>query len=303
MTEYKLFLANIIFENKILKANGSAFEDLFAEVMISSNINFQKIKAWGKTGDRKNDGYIREEATYYQVYAPETPENKHLQAIKKLKRDLKGLLKHWSPVEKFFFVFNDKLHGIHPDADKEMQALVKQYKLKEGKILTVKNLKNIFCSLDDNSIYSIAQYIPDPQPFSKLDYNVLNEVITYIMQLPYQLRKEQIAYPKWDEKIKFNRLSRNFEVYLNAASLHLNQLDLFLNHHPSQAEQIQKHLVSIYQDIVADELFNGSEVTGDNIFWELIRKCMPSELDCYFGPVIVIIAKYFESCDIFEEPK
>lgn len=303
MHQDKLTLARTMLENRILKANGKAFEDLFAEIMTLANRDFQRIKPWGDIGDRKNDGYIRKEATYYQVYAPENPVNKHLDAIKKMNEDLEGLIKAWSPVEKFYFVFNDKTLGIHPDADKEMQNLIKKYKLKDGGILTAKNIDEIFIKLDESSICKIVGFLPDPRVFLNLDYNVLDEVIEHIMRLPYQKNKQKIAYPDWSQKIHFNNLSKEFEEYLNEASQQLYQLENYLDHNPSQAEEIQKHVVSAYNEIIDNEQFKSTCVTGDNIFWELIEKCMPGKENCYLKPVIIILAKYFEACDIFEEPK
>ena len=71
MTKNQKAKARIFFENRILKADKQAFEDLFTEIMNYKEADFRSIKPWGNIGDRKNDGYIRSRGIFYQVYASE----------------------------------------------------------------------------------------------------------------------------------------------------------------------------------------------------------------------------------------
>ena len=59
------------FQNKIFRADGQLFEDIFSAIMNYAETDFQQIKPWGNIGDRKNDGYIKTKGIFYQVYAPE----------------------------------------------------------------------------------------------------------------------------------------------------------------------------------------------------------------------------------------
>ena len=52
-------LARQLFQNKLLKADGQAFEDIFTAIMNYAEPDFQQINPWGNIGDRKNDGYIK----------------------------------------------------------------------------------------------------------------------------------------------------------------------------------------------------------------------------------------------------
>ncbi|MBA5837111.1 hypothetical protein F9879_08685, partial [Morganella morganii] len=60
-----------MFHLQIYESDGQRFEDLFSKIMNYKSPDFQQIKTYGNIGDRKNDGYIKNENTYYQVYAPE----------------------------------------------------------------------------------------------------------------------------------------------------------------------------------------------------------------------------------------
>lgn len=42
--------------------------------------------------------------------------------------------------------------------------------------------------------------------------------------------------------------------------------------------------------------------TVDELFWKIVDKASPKSKPGYQSAVIVIMSKYFESCDIFEEP-
>ena len=50
------------------------------------------------------------------------------------------------------------------------------------------------------------------------------------------------------------------------------------------------------------ETFKGKEA-GDSLFLSILNTLTPIQQYAYQCVVIVIMAKYFETCDIFEEPK
>lgn len=77
--------------------------------MTAANPNFQPVKAYGRLGDMKNDGFDAETGTYYQVFAPEDimKYSTGNEAVKKLHTDFSGLYSHWDnlcPIKQFFFV-------------------------------------------------------------------------------------------------------------------------------------------------------------------------------------------------------
>jgi hypothetical protein len=43
--------------------------------------------------------------------------------------------------------------------------------------------------------------------------------------------------------------------------------------------------------------------SGDELFWEVVAKISPKPQSGIQAAVIILLAKYFETCDIFEEPK
>ena len=95
MTREQTYVAHILFRNKVLESDGTAYETLFTKIMDLANPTFQQVKPQGPIGDRKNDGFDKSTGTYYQVYAPEDPKTKEQDAVNKLVNDFNGLYSYW----------------------------------------------------------------------------------------------------------------------------------------------------------------------------------------------------------------
>lgn len=295
MKTEEITLARILFENRIRRSDGNTFEDLFTQVMNYAEPEFEQIKPWGNIGDRKNDGFIRSKGIFYQVFAPEDISKSYPDAIAKLEKDFAGLVSQWNPVKEFYFVVNDKYKGVNADANQTIANIVKNNSLTKGKILTAKDIETIVFGLTDDLIIRIVGFLPDWEQITSLDFSVLNQVIGYIMKLPNIKVKGVIKFPDWDEKIIFNSISKETKQYLDTASFNLGALNEFLANESFLAEELQKKLIGLYEELKPS-------YNGDFLFWEIVNKCSPRNEHIFLSPILTIMAKYFESCDIFEEP-
>ena len=142
MNSQEKALARILFQNRVYKSDGQAFEDLFTDVMSYAVSDFRKIKAWGNIGDRKNDGYIASKAIYYQVFAPEDIRKSYTQAVSKINTDFKGLIQQWNPVKEFYFVVNDKFNGVNADSEQALKSIETNYSLDASGFFTSTNLES-----------------------------------------------------------------------------------------------------------------------------------------------------------------
>ncbi len=297
MDAQKKALIRMQFQNRIYKCNGQTFEDLFTEIMNYLVDDFQSIKPWGNIGDRKNDGYIKSEGTFFQVYSPEDINKSYPAAVKKLHRDFKGLISQWEPVRKFYFVINDRYNGVNADCEKEIQKIKREYKLADAKILTPKDLENMLFKLDEDQIYKIVGFLPDMENLRGIDFSVLHEVISHIMNIPLSNKTNgDIRLPDWEDKIRFNNLSDIIAGYLNEATIHLMDLEKYLsNNSDFVADTLREKLSEIYR-------IQKETKTGDELFMAIVNELSPRVTHIYQETVIVLMAKYFEACDIFEEP-
>jgi hypothetical protein len=287
-----------LFENKILKADGQAFADIFTSIMNYAEADFQLIKPWGNIGDRKNDGYIRSKGIFYQVFAPEDIRKSYTEVVKKIKKDFAGLLSHWKDIKEFYFVVNDKFKGVNADCEQAIQDIKTDYSLQKAGILIAKDLENILFKLDDDQIINIVGNAPDPALITRLDYEILGEVIDFIMKLPLPSGKEaNIILPNWKEKIKFNNLSDYIANYLNNGCIQIRSLEKYLsNNSDFLADSLRDKMNDIY-------MHEKLKKDGDDLFWAIVSSASPKALQSFQAAVIVIMSKYFESCDIFKEPQ
>ncbi|EAN0390318.1 TPA: hypothetical protein ACLGL7_004708, partial [Salmonella enterica] len=69
MDDISLSIARNMFHLQVYESDGVRFEDLFSKIMYYKSPDFQQVKPYGNIGDRKNDGFIKGQGVYYQVYA------------------------------------------------------------------------------------------------------------------------------------------------------------------------------------------------------------------------------------------
>lgn len=296
LTREEKSLARHFFKTKIHESNGAAFETLFTQIMNYAEPNFMQIKPWGNIGDQKNDGYIPSKGVFYQVYAPEAPQNSYPNVVQKLNTDFNGLICQWPNVKEFYFVFNDKYHGVNPDCAKAIDALKDTHSLDKTGFVLAKNLEEILLGLSGDQIIMIVGNIPDPSKITHLDYTVLKEVVDKIMLFPAIKDTANLKVPDWNAKIQFNELTMATNNLLSSGSYHVKMLDEFINTQSRfLADELCERLREIY-------LEHKKTVQGDELFIKILHTICPTDTQMHQNAAIVIMAKYFETCDIFEEP-
>lgn len=291
-------LARIMFRNKINGADGNAFEDLFTSIMNYAESEFQQIKPWGSIGDRKNDGYIPSRGIYYQVFAPEDIRKSYSDVVTKLVNDFVELKNHWTGIKEFYFVVNDKFNGVNPDSEKAIRKMKDEHNLSRVAFWTAKDMENILFTLDDDKIQVIVGFLPDTEKMNVLKYDVLNEVISHIMQLPFKkIPDGSPVAPDWDRKIVFNGLGTLTAHYLESAYFQVGDLEEYLkNNGDFLAQELKDRITQLY---VSEK----EEMSGDDLFMQVLSKISPKNMIMYREAGLVIMAKYFEACDIFEDPQ
>lgn len=116
-------------DNYLLKNKRQAWEDLFTEIMSAKHgIAFQAVKAHGRMGDKAADGVLtkNEKTTVFQCHAPDAFEIHRL--LKKMRGNFDRALAYWKMTE-WIYVHNQdglppsavtllhELHDQHPDTD------------------------------------------------------------------------------------------------------------------------------------------------------------------------------------------
>src|SRR5262249_42655480 len=86
--------------------------------------DFQKVKPYGKVGDKKCDGYHQSVKRVYQVYAPEKMNSAEANA--KIDDDYAGAVEHWKENLGTWVFVHNQWRGIPPDVLKKLLALHKE---------------------------------------------------------------------------------------------------------------------------------------------------------------------------------
>lgn len=106
-----------------------------------------------------------------------------------------------------------------------------------------------------------------------------------------------MVLPDWNEKIQFNKLTDVVAGYLNAASYQLYNLEAYLSDNSDfVADELRDKINEVYEQEKAT-------YSGDQLFMSMIEQLSPKQTQPYQNTVIIIMARYFETCDIFEKPE
>ena len=298
------YFANKLFENKVLRLSWSAFEDFFTEIMQKSDSRFIQVKPQWSFWDRKNDGFIQEEWIYYQVYAPEKPDKTwDANWAKKALDDFVWLHSYWNgrcKIKVYNFVLNDKMKGVYPEIISTLLELQKSYPDIEFKLLLVNDLWKIFSSLNENDIFSIVWFISTPSNII-LEYDALTEVIEWLINGDSQHHNWNLVVPDFEKKIEFNWLTERVKPILISASYQSWSLEkYFLNTYNKTYKSIIKDILKCYYESGKNQW-----LYWDNLFLYILEESATKtkKTNAIINAIYILMAYYFESCDIFEEPK
>lgn len=295
MNSQEVYWARLKFKNKIYESEAQAFEDLFTKIMNYRESDFVQVKPYGNIGDRKVDGYIHSKGIYFQVYAPENPSSKLARTVAKIIDDFEGLKSYYDNIKTFAFVFNDKYHGVHPDLIAIMNLIREENNI-ETSIIIAKDLEKFLFDLTDDELNSVLDIIM-PSNITTPNFEILNEIIDYILTIEMkEQNSENLRLPDFENKIRFNGLSEHVKKILDHSTAYLvNIEEYFSSNGDFIADIIREKLHSIY----LEEKESHKE---DDLFWAIFNKIDNKKTMMSKEAVACLMTKYFETCDIFEEP-
>lgn len=305
------YLIRIMFQNKIYSSDAQEFENLFTKIMQYRYNDFRAVKPQGSLGDMKNDGYLIDDGAFYQVYGPEDISKSIDTAINKLEVDSEGLINKWNKanINKFNYVVNDKYKGANVSVhqklfklDTILQKIANNNNIGTG-LIVAKDLENMLFELDEDSIIAIVGLPPRTNAIYDVDYEALNEVVNHILNLPAKDYTDDLYVPDFDEKIKFNGLSRIIARRLDSAAINYGDVEVYFeNQGDFLRDDIKNRFKQLYNES-KNKISNEEENFADRRYMYILEKSMPREnKNSIQQAVECLLAFYFESCDIFEAP-
>jgi hypothetical protein len=298
----------LMMEVRIMGSSGSAYEDLFVEVMRASEPGFRPVKPQGSVGDRKNDGWVKEAGKYWQVYAPEEPSDKESQATAKLDKDFAGLYAYWnkiSPIREFYFAVNDKGKGCYPTTEAALAKIQREFKLERAEPFGTKSLMDRFLCLNREQMVHIIGLPPRPEELSTIEFAALTPILGHLMGSRTPIcASETLEAPDLDEKIRFNRLGKVPADFLRYGAYQVGRIDQYFDRTADFSRtDVKNRLAKVFDEAKARQSDgNAASQLSDRVFFEMVERLNTSKTQQGRDAAIVLMSYFFESCDIFDEP-
>lgn len=285
------------FEAAFLRAKGNEFQSFFNELMGRAyKSDYMPCRPWGNRGDRKNDGFLKSDRRLFQVYAPN--EMTEQEAISKIDEDFQGAKDFWGKhFDKWAFVHNAH-SGIPPHVQKkilDLEAANPGFKLDPWGL---EELRAIFRQLNPEDVESWFGHAPNAQTKVKMAFEDLRVVLETIgSKKPDSTLAVKQVPPK---KIEANQLSNATATLLKEGMTKASLVDDFFGkwHDPTFGERIAMAFREEYR--ILRETRTPNEIFCEFQAWVGGPERGTAEHEM---AVLTVIAYYFESCDIFEEPR
>lgn len=309
------YIYNLLFKVQILQRSGESFMSFFNDIMSYSDGRFQSIAPWGNWGDGGNDGYIQDEGHYFQVYAPKPNTDwSPPEAFKKAKNDFNKLGQKWLEIRKYSFVINDRFEGSPAPLNSALQAFQGENKLELCESFCSRKLLMKFNTLDENLKIIIVGGVPNIEDVPMSFYN--NEINTLLMYLSDKAHNSKISLldinvPDFERKITLNNLNPHIAEELRSNIKKVSLIDDYLNSvRGGISQEISNYIHEVYEQ--SKLLFNGQDDEIDLQYAWIKDEIIPPEvrnnpnqrmaLAGYRSVSSIVLAKYFESCDVYEHP-
>ncbi len=300
------FVHNVIFRNKLHESTGQAFQDVFNQLMSFVNESYVAVAPWGALGDRGNDGYVSTEKRYFQLYAP-TSSFKPVEimtACKKAQTDFAKIVAGQTNLKRYHFVLNDKFKGLpEPLVPIHEAILAANPQMDECYPVGTFYLLGKFIDLPANKQEAVIGGVPSSVP-TNLDLTNLGSLLTELANSTDALIVGGILVPgTFDAKALFNGLSEDIRRLLLNYATYAHIVDKLLDARDTWWRQ------TVAEDIRNRYLNLPSNLSGDEKLMQLVdaliplvARTHPHTLKAYRESSLLVVAKYFETCDVFENP-
>lgn len=299
------------FKLKLYQATGEEYQRLFNSVMTAYHgVNYQSVRPWGNQGDGGNDGFLTNEGHYFQVYAPNpTTKINEVQVVNKTKNDFNKLKKSQTSLTLYSFALNDRFVGVPAPVHQALAEIGNTYKI-PASAFNSGHLEQLFLKLDNNQKMSIVQGAPLEVP-KWIDPRMVSELLEHLVKsfnFSLNLMTDQDTAPEFEKKIQINNLHSGISKYLRLYANQVGEINIFLSVRPGMAQYIATELHEIYTDSLS-AILNTDESATDLRFVYILERILPpaAKIDPlqrsgWQQIALTVMAKYFETCDIYEHP-
>lgn len=274
---------------------GTAFQDWFVRLAGHAfGADFEEVRPYGPYGDLKCDGRRISSGAVFQCYAPDAVKEADL--IAKIDEDFHGARAHWGDeMQEWIFVHNDS-RGLPPNAVQRLDGLRKAHPAIHISTWSEPELHALAMGLDLSALQTLFGLAAS---IAIVDRLVLSDLMPIIDALQ---RQDSPANPPLTppspEKLEKNALSEESGLFLRIGRRKSSLVDTFFRKspRPDLGERIAEAFRTRYAELKALDL------PADVIFKHLQDYAGFNGEPKRQGAALAVLAYFFDSCDIFEDP-
>lgn len=211
-------------------------------------------------------------------------------------------------MKEFRFVLNDRFAGTYPEVEKALLELKNKHGLADCGPLIAKDLMRVFGELDERHVLELTGHIPAADDIDDLDFSLFTDVLTHVVKSGAVVAPPALLrVPDFSEKIALNGISPPVGALLQTGSFQSGAVEDYFNRNGGVSKRaIRDRLAALYamhRQSLPAVAGAGAPKRGDAIFFALLDEVTPAPKTASVQTAaIVLLAYFFESCDIYEDP-
>ena len=275
---------------------GTAFQDWFVRLAgYSFGPDFEEVRPYGRYGDLKCDGRRISSNSVFQCYAPDVMREADL--ITKVDADFHGARAHWAgSMQEWVFVHNDG-RGLPPNAVQHLNGLRHTHPPLRIATWSEPELLDLTMKLD---LPALQALFGPAASIAIVDRLVMSDLVPIIESLQRQEPNpsDPPLTPPSQEKLEKNALSEETGLFLRIGRRKSVLVETFFRKspRPDLGERIAEAFRLRYAELKAFDL------PADTIFKHLQDYAGFNGEPKRQGAALAVLAYFFDSCDIFEDP-
>lgn len=273
-------------------------------------------------GDRKNDGWVKDDKVFYQIFAPtRLKESLKKEIQKKFREDLEGLLKiiyeekKWKgEIKKYIFIVNTFDNNLPPDDEDFFENTVVELKKKYNidfnyRVCNSEYVREILEEIDDIKV--LEKISATLRIRNLIDEDAITEtmIIDLIEEISGNLNELAL---KNNFQSTYERVSSLKKIQINKIDEKREQIEKII----SKLDVVEKAVNTINQDILCEDKFErvkqfivnkyselAANLNGVELYDKLIEETLSYTRNKNFVriPMEFLIVYIFDKCDIFEK--
>jgi hypothetical protein len=286
------------FRAQYAEKRGAEFQQFVGDILEARyGSGFRRVKAGGKRGDEKNDGYIPDAGTYLQVHAPSSLKESEL--AKKIDEDFEGARASWD-VKVWVFVHND-LAGMSSVVNHKLDELNGRHKGVSVVAWGREELRRQLFALPESDIAAVlGATAPSIETMAQLGADDLRQVVAHVVAQPYDPLASVRPVPR--DKAERNRLSDAVRDLLEVGMSRMDAVEHYFatDPDPAQGSRVAAAMRREY------ERLRDAGMCPDDVFQELWVHAggrLRSPTTRHESAVLAVLAYFFWTCDIFERTR